>query len=327
MNDPDPCADDAVKAMSNEGLAGGRQFRAIIAAAVYLPLLLIGCSSEPEPTDSLGPQASTRSAARVVSLLPVATEMLLELGARDALVAVDPGSRALGGLEALPVVDLAGSVALAPDFVVVPALSDLDQPIADQLRAHGSEVIEFAPHDFDDVYRFCNELGFRLGRPESARAYVREHSRELAVMSAAAFGFRRPRVAALVALSPLEVAGGHSFITDLIEIAGAESVTHGNDDPRVAMSAAQLLATGPELLLVMTSAPLSEAERRTLRAMLGDGPEITFMVFDREHFWLRRAVEIAMQVREFVAPLVRGRLLDETEADRQRMQVPAAGSP
>jgi hypothetical protein len=37
----------------------------------------------------------------------------------------------------------------------------------------------------------------------------------------------------------------HSFTTDLIEIAGAESVTHGIDELRGPMTVAELPGTGP----------------------------------------------------------------------------------
>lgn len=266
--------------------------------------LLPACGPEPEP-----PKGPSPTAARVVSLSSVGSEVLLSLGAAETLIAVDSDSHHLAGLGHLPIVDLAASVDFAPDLIVVPTLMDGDQAIVKRLRASGSDVVEFAPHDFDDAYALCHMLGLRLGRAEEARAYVRNHSRELAVMSAASFSYQRPRVAALVGLSPLEVAGGHSFTTDLIEIAGAESVTHGNDDLRVPMSLAELLSASPDLVLVTSPAPISEAEQRRVRKLLGDAPEVAFMAFDRQHFWLQDAVETARRMRELVQPLVRGRLL------------------
>ena len=245
--------------------------------------------------------------------------MLLDLGAAEALIAVDANSRDLDGLGEHPIVDLAAALELAPDLVVVSTLAGDDQSIALRLRAQGSDVIEFAPHDFDDAYDLCRELGLALGRVDEARAYVRRHSRELAVMSAAAFGDQRPRVAAVVGLSPLEVAGGHSFITDLIEIAGAESVTHGIDDLRVPMTPAELLAAAPDLVLVTRSTPISEAERRKVRAMLGAGPEVAFMAFDHQHFWLRSAVETARRLRELVQPLIHRRLPNAPPVDTSRV--------
>ena len=127
-------------------------------------------------------------------------------------------------------------------------------------------------------------------------------------MSADAYGYQRPRVAAVIGLRPLEVAGGHSFTTDLIEIAGAESVTHGREERRIAMTPAELRATGPDLVLVIQPTRLSAAEQRSVRGMLGDVREVAFLTFDRQRFWLRHAVETARLVRDRVQPLVAGRL-------------------
>ncbi len=284
----------------------GPAFWSTLIHGLLLAATLFGCSPELEPAPN-----SSRAMPRVVSLSPAGTEVLLELGAAETLIAVDPDSRSLAGLEMLPaIVDLDASVALAPDLVIVPRLDRENLRIAEQLRAQGSDVIEFAPHNFDDAYELCRVLGLRLGRAAEASAFVRRHSRELALMSAAAFGYQRPRVAAVLGFSPLEIAGGHSFTTDLIEIAGAESVTHGSDELRVPLTVAELQATEPDLVLIVSAIPISEDDRRDARALIGDGPEIAFMVFDRKHFWLRRAVETARQLRERVQPLVRGPLLD-----------------
>lgn len=277
---------------------------------LLLAATLFGCSPELEPAPN-----SSRVQPRVVSLSLAGTEVLLELGAAETLIAVDSDSRSLAGLEMLPaIVDLDASVALAPDLVIVPRLDRENLRIAERLRAQGSDVIEFAPHDFDDAYELCRVLGLRLGRAAEASTFVRRHSRELALMSAAAFGYQRPRVAVVVGLAPLEIAGGHSFSTDLVEIAGAESVTHGSDELRIPMTAAELLAAAPDLVVVTSASPMSEHDRRGVTALIGDGPEIAFMEFDRKHFWLRSAVEIARQLRELVQPLVRGPLRNASAA-------------
>ena len=49
-------------------------------------------------------------------------------------------------------------------------------------------------------------------------------------------GKRRPLVAALVSLDPLVLAGGHSFVSDLVEVAGAET-THARERGRCALPA------------------------------------------------------------------------------------------
>lgn len=284
--------------------SGPRRYSlSVLTYGALIAALWSGCSPESAPS-----QTSANSSVRVVSLSPIASEVLLSLGAIDALIAIDSQSRDLNGLEALPVVDLAGSLALAPDLVVVPPLRATQEPVAERLRAAGSEVLEFAPDDFDEAYSLVTRLGRRLERVQQAHAYVRDHSRELAVMSSEALGHQRPRVAAVIGLSPLEVAGGHSFLTDLIEVAGAESVTHGNHDLEIPMSAVEILATAPDLIVVISSLPMSEVERSQATLILGAGPKIAFMVFDHRHFWLRSATQRAREMRDLIQPLVGGRL-------------------
>jgi ABC-type hemin transport system substrate-binding protein len=247
---------------------------------------------------------------QVVSLAPMASESLVLMGWEAALIAVDSESARLVELADLPRVDL------APDVVIVSTLAEEDRPIAAALRARGGDVVEFAPHDFDDVYALWRALGIRLGRENAAHRAVRDHSRELAAMSAGAYGYQRPRVAAVVGLTPLEVAGGHSFTTDLIEIAGAESVTHGSEERRIAMTPGELRATAPDLVIVIQATRLSAEMQRSIRERLGDSLEIAFLTFDRQRFWLRHAVETARIVRDPIQPLVAGRLLPAAAESR-----------
>ena len=256
--------------------------------ALLLAAMLPGCGLDQAPPPDL-----PRPPPRVVSLSPIASDVLLSLGAADSLI---------------PAVDLAASADLEPDLVVVPPLLDDDQEIAQRLRAKGVDVIEFAPHDFDDAYRLCRLLGLHLGRADEASRFVSDHSRELALLSAASFGYQRPRVAAVVGLAPLEIAGGHSFTTDLIEITGAESVTHGGDAFRVPMTPSELVAAAPDLVLVISATALSDAERSEARSLLDGVSPVAFMAFDQQHVWLYGAIDVARHLRELVRPLVRGPL-------------------
>lgn len=277
-----------------------------VRALLCVCAMLLGCGEERPPSPD--PPASPAPMPRVVSLSPTASESLVLMGAAGALIAVDSESARLVALGDLPVVELVDCLDLAPELVVVSKPAGDDPRTVERLRASGSDVIEFAPHDFDDAYALWQMLGLRLGRATPARTAVRDHSRELAVMSADAYGYQRPRVAAVIGLTPLEVAGGHSFTTDLIEIAGAESVTHGREERRIAMTPAELRATAPDLVLVIQPTRLSAAEQRSVRDMLGDVREVAFLTFDRQRFWLRHAVETARLVRDRVQPLVAGRL-------------------
>jgi ABC-type Fe3+-hydroxamate transport system substrate-binding protein len=236
-------------------------------------------------------------ARRVVSLSPVATQILLGIDHGERLVAVDAVSARLAGVRDYPVTERAKLGVHAPDLVLVSAA---DAPAA-RRAAPAAALIEVAPHDFDDGWALCLAIGAALDRAAEARRFVRETSRPLAVLGAEAFGKRRPRVAAVLALEPLEVAGGHSFATDLIELAGGESVGHGTEQPRLAWSAAELARAAPELIVVVTPKPASPVERALASQLAAPSRAVELLVLDAERDWLAGALPAARQLRAWIA--------------------------
>jgi ABC-type hemin transport system substrate-binding protein len=270
-------------------------------AALTLAWLVACGSSEEAPI----PPPSSSFPLRAVSLAPAGSELLLELGAAHLLVAVDDASRRIPGLRDLPAVDLAGAAALDPDLLLVPALSGADERLFEELRARGSDVIEVAPHNLDDAFGLCRGLGTRLVGAVRAARFVNTLGAELARIGGASFGRPRPRIAAVLAVAPLEIAGGHSFVTDLIEIAGGTSVSHFEAEPRIPTTAEELYALRPDLVLVTSPSEMSERERAAVRAALPGVARLDFFVFDPERFWVRDGVDTARRLRAIVEPLSR----------------------
>jgi hypothetical protein len=117
------------------------------------------------------------------------------------------------------------------------------------------------------------------------------------------FGRRRPRVAAVLGLEPLEVAGGHSYVTDLIELAGGESATHGTEEPRLRWSALELARAEPELIVVVAARAPAPAERERARARFGAALPVEFLVLDPEREWLTGALPAARRLRGWIEAL------------------------
>ena len=248
------------------------------------------------------PGARALEAMRVVSLSPVASEIVLALGLEGRLEAVDAASARLPGLPALPVAEAGAVARFSPDLVLAPAAQ------AESLRraVPGAEVLEIEPHDLDEAWDLWREIGAALGHAEQARRQVRERTRPLAEISAASFGRRRPRVAAIVSLAPLEIAGGHSFLTDVIELAGGESVSHGSEETRLAWSPEALVGAGAELVLLVGDAPLRGDALARARALVGPGPRLEPLVFDPERFWLDDPTAVVARVAAFIEALRAG---------------------
>ena len=240
---------------------------------------------------------SHAAALRVVSLSAAASRFVVALGAQDLLVAIDEPSSRVPGLGRLPVVDRETALRLSPDIVLVASLPAGDDSSLDALRAGGAELIEIEPHDFEDLFALCRDLGGRLVGEARARSFERELSRPLAFVGGSSFGQPRPRVVAVVGFDPLELAGGYSFETDLIEIAGGTSVTHGGDESRLRIREDSWLALVPDLILVVTPREPTLAERSAALEALPAGYPVDFFVFEPERFWLRDAEETAQRLR------------------------------
>ena len=78
--------------------------------------------------------------------------------------------------------------------------------------------------------------------------------------------------------APASRAGGHSFETDLVEVAGGESVTHGGEEVRVARGLA-------DLVVVATARALSRSERARASALLSHWP-VAVTRIDPDALWL-----------------------------------------
>lgn len=238
--------------------------------------------------------AAESPAARIVSLSPTATEVILALGEGPRLVAVDPASARRAGLDDLPeVTDVSQLRDLAPDRVIAPT------SVAEDVRRVLPEVplLEMNVHDLESGWASCREIGALLGRDAQARRFVRRVSRPLAQMSASSVGRRRPRVVALLGLDPLELAGGHGFVADLIELAGGENVTHGRDESRVATTAAALAWQAPELALLVGPSVPSESDLALARATVGPAVAVEWLSLADPWPWLSEALPTAERLR------------------------------
>jgi ABC-type hemin transport system substrate-binding protein len=235
-----------------------------------------------------------------VSLSPIASRFVAALGAADVLVGVDEASSRLPGLEGIPVADLAGAARLAPDLVLVAEAPAPDDAAARALVSTGAQVSVFAPHDLEDALLLARDLGERLAGPVRTQEFERKLTRPLASIGGESFGEPRLRVVAVVSLDPLELAGGHSFETDLIEIAGATSVTHANELPRIAIGEVGWSELAPDLILVVTRRELGPQERAAALALLPSDPLVSFFVVENEHFWLGDAAGTARRLRALI---------------------------
>ena len=258
-----------------------------------------GCDSASDKKAARA-QSSAPAFPRVVSLSPQASLFLASLGVADRVIAVDPDSAELPAYALTPVFNPDRPLADLPDWVLV-SRGETEASIR-QWAGTKAQVIRWGPENLEDVYSLYRTLGASLlGHAEALKQEVRL-ARPLAAIGGESFGQPRLRTVAVTRLEPLELAGAHSFETDLIEIGGGESLTHthGDDTVRVATPPERLAQLAPELILVITPKPLPhQTQALALKELSPYGP-VEFLNLDVRNFWLQSPVKTARVLRDLI---------------------------
>jgi len=193
--------------------------------------------------------------ARIVSLVPSVTEIVFSLGAQDRLVGRTDfcdyplrvrSKPSVGGM-VNP--NLETLVALKPDLVIGTDEGNREETFRqlERLRiptylVHANRIAETV----DLITRVGALTGHQADVPRLTGAMLQ---RVEAVRRAVA-PFRRPRVLYVLWPDPLIVPGRTSMLTELIEIAGGESITAADTDayPRFSLEAA--VTRAPEVIIL-----------------------------------------------------------------------------
>jgi iron complex transport system substrate-binding protein len=227
-------------------------------AAVLLVLALASPSPALTVRDMRGREVTLPAPpARIVSLVPSATEILFGLGADDRLVGVTdycnfpaqaPRKPSVGGMVSP---SLETIVALRPDLVIATDEGNREETFA-QLRRLGLPIFLVRAHRLADVATVIARLGELTGRAEAARAMIEPMERRIAAVRRAVAPHPKPRVLYVVWPEPLIVPGRDAIVSDLIEVAGGVSITAGDGDayPRFSLEAA--VARNPEVIILAT---------------------------------------------------------------------------
>jgi cobalamin transport system substrate-binding protein len=225
-------------------------------------------ASAPGPNDS-----GTDRHPRVVTLTPSATEIVAALGAADLLVGVDAYSAYPPQVQSLPKVgdflspNLEAILALRCDIAVLDAVQ---QKFVIPLESAGIKIFAVPMQDVEDVRHAFVTLGAALGRQEAARAEIARLDAALAAGEARAraaaerAGGVRPRVLFVVdrragGLAGMVAAGPGTYVDDLLRRAGVANVLADAPVRYVQISAEEVLARGPDIIL--DAAHTSDAAR------------------------------------------------------------------
>jgi iron complex transport system substrate-binding protein len=252
--------------------SSGRLHAIRICCSVLVLALFVACGGD-QANDRRAPVQSTRAttaiaitddagnvvrlqqpAKRIISLIPSATETLIAIGAGKQIIGrtrydVAPEIAALpsvgGGVD--PSVE--AIVGLHPDLVVAWE-SDKRQAIRQKLIALNVPVFILRTQDTTDIFRGISNLG-RLTAHDSAAAVVAAsvHATLREVEHKVA-GRRTPSVFYVVYNDPPMTTGPHTFIGELISLAGGRSIFSDSDRPWPSVAMEEIVRRDPDIVVV-----------------------------------------------------------------------------
>ncbi|HEX6058214.1 MAG TPA: helical backbone metal receptor [Gemmatimonadaceae bacterium] len=223
-------------------------------------VLALGACAPPErgadaAVDDFGDTIRVVPAARrIVSLNPATTEILFALGAGDRLVGRTRWDRYPDAALAVP--DLGDGIrpnveavlAARPDLVVLYA-SDDNRAAAQRLRAAGVRTVAVKVDSVAEFRRVARLLGRLAGDSLRGEAVVDSVDATLARVRAATRGLERPTVFIRSWKAPLLTIGGGSFMTELLDVAGARNVYAELPGPSPHVSLEDVVRRDPDVVL------------------------------------------------------------------------------
>ncbi|WP_049984526.1 PGF-CTERM-anchored ABC transporter substrate-binding protein [Halorubrum sp. BV1] len=243
------------------------------------------CEFPVELTDATGTTVTLdERPERIVTVNPSAAQTLWEIGARDRVVGVTQFAAYLDGAGEKTDVSAEGLgvsvekvVNADPDLVLAPNAS-ADQ-VAD-LREQGLTVYHFpAATSVDDIAAKTTTTGRLVGNCEAAAATNEEMAAAVADAEARTADVDRPK--ALYPLGDGFVAGGDTFIDEIMRVGGVDNVAAEEGDGYPQLSNEVILQTDPELIIVTDpDAPLLDEEPY---ASTTAGVERNYVVLDRNY--------------------------------------------
>ena len=216
---------------------------------LLLALSVVGAGCSPDPGRVHAPDP-----LRIVSLVPAATGMLVELGLADRVVGRTLDDRTPGAGEAQPVgrvltPDLEAVVGLAPDLVLawvgapyLPALERLSAPV-------GARVLALDLDRLDRVAPEWIRVADAAGAPGRGRHAAAGLQASLDSLRRTRAGRRTIRVLWIVGDEPPVAVGPGSFLADLLDAVGAVNVLSGAGSAWPAVGFETLSARDPDLIL------------------------------------------------------------------------------
>lgn len=234
-------------------------------------VLLTGCSkqsaSKPpeavptrEVTDDLGRTIKIPvKINRAISLAPNLTENIFAVGAGDKLVGVTTfcdypvEAKDIQKIGDTINPNMESIIALKPQIVFVSTASQMEA-FTKTLEQNGIAVFVTNPNNLEGILRNLRQLGDIFGTGDQAAKLVQDIQFRLSTIKANLNGAPPVQVFVQISREPLFTAGKESFVTEIIEHAGAVSVTRDLPTAYPRLSKETALAIDPEAIVISSGA-------------------------------------------------------------------------
>ena len=252
--------------------------------------LLVACERRTAPVhdtaiDDFGDTiAVAATPTRIVSLNPTTTELLYAIGAGARLVGRTSYDIIPAAVSAVPDLgpglrpNVEAVLSARPDLVILYASED-NRDAARRLRAARVPTVAYKVDRIADFARVTLALGRITGDTAAARVTVDTVGRTLASTLARTAALPHPRVFWFLWESPLLAVGGGSFLSEMLNVAGARNVYDSLPEPSPSITFEDLLRRDPDIVLASATTRarmLADPRWRTLRAVR----ERRVLVFD-----------------------------------------------
>lgn len=215
---------------------------AVLAVVILVVTVLPGCHAKSRsPKDADMP---TRRSPQIVSTVPAATQILLQLKAGDALAAVSTYDKPLltGRWRKLPVIG--NYIRLNTELMVQIHPTGLVMQMAPSLIPVGirnlchhldCQIIDIKLNSLRDLESTTLRLGSASGSAGRAREAVNRLRRQIASMERHLANWPAIPVVYCLSSNPLRIVGGGNFMNDEIHLAGGKNVGRlfGNGFPKI----------------------------------------------------------------------------------------------
>ncbi len=212
--------------------------------------LLGGCARHSSAGHKTGP--------RVVSTVPAATQILLQIGAAKTIVGVSPWDKPLlpQSMRNLPVVgnylhlDEELVLQLAPTALLLQESPDrIPGGIVAMARNNGIHIVNVHLTTFHQLYRTTMVLGKISGFEKRAGIKIQALKAQLERL-AAGRPQKPPRVVYIIAVNPVRVVGADNFMDEEVTLAGGVNVAQRCGEGFPVITRETLVQLDPQVLLI-----------------------------------------------------------------------------